>query len=95
MQPLDAALPTCLQRRVYKLASDTLPLVARMDGRIEQEAMHAAIPGDIDEADQLVAVERADIEQAVLQHGLEIAPNVIFPGGGEQPYSLPTPAAAR
>jgi len=67
-----------------KLLADSAPAEVRMDGRIQQERVLAAIPCEVDEADQLIASESAEVDKASRQHWFEISSLVTRPRRREE-----------
>ena len=65
MQPFAACLFRFPGRERHHLGSKPFTAFFTRDHRIEQERMHAAVPCDIDEADQAVRTPQANPAQAV------------------------------
>lgn len=59
VQPCESTLERGCDRFVQQRGTDPASLVIAMDGGVEQEAVNAAVPHDIHEADELRAVECA------------------------------------
>lgn len=64
MQPFGAALASEVRRLADHARRDALPSHVGMDRCIEDEGMDAAIPGDVDEADEPVVLIGADMTEA-------------------------------
>ncbi len=67
MQPFGAALAGNPRGFPDQLRGDALPAHVGVNAGIEKEGMNAAIPGDIDEADEPVVVIGADMGEAAGQ----------------------------
>src|SRR5262245_12727043 len=57
-----------------------LPPEVRIDRGIEDEGVYAAVPGDIDKADETSAIQRANVNQAASQDGPEAVGTGTAPG---------------
>jgi hypothetical protein len=47
-----------IDRGAYQASSESLSPIRRIDGRIEQEGMRAAVGGDVDEPDECTVIKR-------------------------------------
>src|SRR4029078_12239671 len=81
VQPFGAAVARQRSRLPHEITADAASLAVRMDGRVEQEGVYAPIPGDVDEADEAVAVRRGDPAEASLEYRPPILVAGAFPGG--------------
>ena len=68
-----AVMARGLGSAAHELGADPTMADVGMHARVEQEGVIAAIPGDVHEANQFVARERANPCEAVREHGLPIA----------------------
>lgn len=68
MQPLGSTLARSFGRALDERGRETLPAVVGINRGIEKERMHAAILGDIDEADKAAAILRCDMAETAFKH---------------------------
>ena len=62
-----------------KLRGYTLSLVVEIDTGIANEGMYTAIPNDVDEADEVLGIEGADVTEAARQDGSIVVRRGIAP----------------
>ncbi len=90
MQPLCPALARHRDRPRDQPERNALPTMGGVDAGIEDKGMHPAIPGDIDEADQLCPRIGADMGKAARQQRLETAWPLAIPGHAPQRFATPS-----
>ena len=84
MEPFKSPLCRDLGSPPHQFGADSPALVFATHSCVQNKAVDPAIPGHIDESDEMQAVERADVGQTVLQHRSELAFSMVLPGGGEK-----------
>ena len=84
-QPTSAAITCQFGGLPHQPRRDSLPLPVRKHGRIEQERMRTAVPGDIDVTHKSIGVERPQMKQASGQYLFAIGGIwPVAPGSREQ-----------
>lgn len=66
MDPLAASVVCLLSGAVDEVFADALSLACWVDHRVQEEGVGAAVPADLNEADDLLAVERPYPRERVL-----------------------------
>src|SRR5690606_29062334 len=64
VEPVCAAYRSRFRRPHHQLRRDTAAAMARHDAGVEDEGVAAAVPGDVDEADEAIAVIGAEMGEA-------------------------------
>ena len=59
-----------------------------MDSGVEEEGVDAAVPRQVDKADERLLLKGTDVGEAVGKNGGKVAPRVVRPGGGEEGVEL-------
>ena len=84
VNPLETASTCYLNSVAHQRQADPLAAIFRMNSWIEQKRMNTSIPGQVDEADKPVAIERTHIGQAAYEHVRKLGRLVIGPAMAEQ-----------
>jgi hypothetical protein len=84
VQPLYPVRPGDFDRTVHQLAPDTPATPPRMDRGVQQEGVHASIPGEIDITYQIAMLKGADKGQAVPVHRCEIGRGMSGPARAKE-----------
>jgi hypothetical protein len=84
VDPGDSMQPGLVRGSFDQLLADALASMLRMYGGVEDKGVRLSVPGDVDEAHQLLHSASANVSHAVTQDGAEVDGVVIRPRGSEQ-----------
>ena len=76
VKPLPAGFTSNFCSPADELPSDSSPAEIRAHSRIQQERVHASIPGDVDEPDQIGVQVRTDVAEAPAQDRSVVATHI-------------------